>query len=86
MRRIENNIISVAILLSVNKKNTITCVWLTANVKKLPTLAPPCCVKNAALVSAHIMLVIIYSQRIFSNFLPKVEVEQERAFSIKSGH
>ncbi len=46
MRGMENNILSVAILLLVNKKNTIMDVWLTASVKKLPTLAPPCCVKK----------------------------------------
>ncbi len=36
----ENNVLSVAILLSVNKKNAITHVRLMASVKKLPTLAP----------------------------------------------
>ncbi len=46
MHGMENNILSVVILLSVNKKNAITDVWLTASVKKLPTLAPPCCVKK----------------------------------------
>ncbi len=63
----ENNILSVAILLSVNKKNAITDVWLTASVKKLPTLTLPYCVKNAALVLVPITLVIIYSQRFNQN-------------------
>ncbi len=43
-----NNILSFFVLLSANKKNTITDVWLTASVKKLPTLAPPCCVKKCS--------------------------------------
>ncbi len=60
-----NNISSVAILLSVNRKNAITDVWLTESFKKLPTLAPPGCVKNAALVSVHITLIIIYSQKFY---------------------
>ncbi len=48
MRGMENHILSVAILLSVNKKNAITDVWLTASVKKLPTLDPPCCIKKCS--------------------------------------
>ncbi len=63
MRGVENNILSVTIIVSVNKKNEITDLWLMTSVKKLPTLAPPHCVKNAALISVHITLVIIYSQR-----------------------
>ncbi len=36
------------VLLSVNKKNAITDLWLTASVQKLPSLAPPCCVKKCS--------------------------------------
>ncbi len=48
MRGMDNNILSVAILSSVNKKNVITDVWLMASVKKLPTLDPSCCVKKCS--------------------------------------
>ncbi len=36
------------VLLSVNKNNAITDVWLTASVKKLPTLALPCGVEKCS--------------------------------------
>ncbi len=48
MRGMENMKIKNFFLLSVNKNNAITDVWLTASVKKLPTLAPPCCVKKCS--------------------------------------
>ncbi len=43
------------------KKNAITDVWLTASVKKLPTLAPPCCVKKCSIsISLYYAINYIY--------------------------
>ncbi len=66
----ENNILSVPILLSVNKKNAITDVWLTASVKKFAYFSSAMLRQKVQHLYQFITLVIIYSQsrkRIQSN-------------------